>query len=244
VLYYYLGGRSYLRLHFSNIRISLELARQVITTGSPPFIMNIVACITQAIIFNSLGHYGSDTEIAVMGVIFTILMLTFMPMIGLNHGTQPIIGFNYGARNYRRVLNAVSLNLLIATGICLTMYTVINLIPQWLFVPFSSNEQFVKTGAAALRKFMFLMPLIGTIFVTTNYFQSIARPKIAVFISMIRQVIVLVPAILILPRFFGVDGIWYSGPASDVAAFIAASILMTNEILRLLKLSREQELEG
>jgi putative MATE family efflux protein len=241
VLYYYISRKSYLRLLVSNIKVSLALTRQVAATGCPPFIMNTVACVTQSIIFNTLSHYGSDTEIAIMGVIFTLLMLIFMPMIGLNHGTQPIIGFNYGAKNYDRVLHTVSITLLISTGICLMMYLIINIIPHWLFMPFSSNRQFIDQGAAALRKFMFLMPLIGTIFVTTNYFQAIAKPKISIFISMIRQVIILVPAVLALPLFFGVEGVWYSGPASDIGAFLFAAVFMTREIIRLQRLSLSSE---
>ncbi|MFI4913287.1 MAG: MATE family efflux transporter [Sedimentisphaeraceae bacterium JB056] len=240
VMYYYLSNKSFLRLQFKNIKIYPTLARQVIATGCPPFLMNSTACITQAIIYNSLGHYGGDTEIAVMGVIFTLLMLTFMPMIGLNHGTQPIIGFNYGAKNYQRVRHTAILTLIISTGICLLMYLVINLIPQLLFMPFSSNSDFINTGAAALRKFMLLMPMIGTIFVTTNYFQAIARPKISILLSMIRQVLILVPAVLIMPLFLGVNGIWYSGPASDCGAFIAAVILISRELKRLKVLSEPE----
>ena len=233
VLYYYLSKKSLLRLRLQNVKIFPYLTRQVVATGCPPFIMNVVACITQALIYNSLKFYAGDREIAVMGVIFTLMMLTFMPMIGLNHGTQPIIGFNYGAKNYGRVRHTAILNLLISTSICILMYIVINTLGKWLFMPFSSNEEFVTLGASALRKFMLLMPLIGTIFVTTNYFQAIAKPKIAILISLTRQAVVLVPAVLILPLFLGVDGIWYSCPVSDGIAFILAAILFARELKRL-----------
>lgn len=126
------------------------LARQVVATGCPPFILNVVACITQALIYNSLKFYGGDREIAIMGVIFTLMMLTFMPMIGLNHGTQPIIGFNYGARNYGRVRHTAMLNLSISTAICILMYITINTFGKWMFMPFSSQQDFVTLGASIL----------------------------------------------------------------------------------------------
>ncbi len=233
VLYYYLGGKSHLKLRLENIRIHAASAKQVILIGCPQFLMNMIACVTQAIIYNSLHYYGGDTEIAVMGVIFTILMLVFMPLIGITQGIQPIIGYNYGAENYHRVRQTVKITLVLSTGVCVLMYIVIMTLPQWLFIPFSSDEKFINIGVHASRRYMMLMPLIGTIFVSTNYFQAVARPKVAILLSIVRQVIIFAPALLILPRFMGVDGIWYSCPMSEAGSFIIAAFLIKRELTNL-----------
>ena len=233
VLYYYWSGKSHLKLHLKNIRINPASARQVIAIGCPQFLMHIIACVTQAIIYNSLHKYGGDTEIAVMGVIFTILMLVFMPLIGITQGIQPIIGFNYGAQDYCRVHQTVKITLALATTVCVVMYLIVMTIPQWLFIPFSSDERFISIGAQAARKYMMFMPLVGTIFVSTNYFQAIARPKTAIVLSIVRQVLIFAPALLILPRFLGIDGIWYSCPLSDAGTFIIAAVLIKKELKNL-----------
>lgn len=232
VLHYYMSGRSLVRLRYNYIRIYPALTKKVIATGSPMFLVNTAHSITHAIIFNSLGFYGSDTDIAVMGIIFTLLTLIFMPMIGITQGAQPIIGFNHGAKRFDRVRQTVMLNLKISTGICLTAYVIVMAFPKWIFVLFSPDENFSDTGAYAVRRFLLAMPLIATIFVTSNYFQSVARPKIAVFV-MLRHIFILMPAILILPKFWAVDGIWYSGPISDVIGFIIALVFMVVELKKL-----------
>ncbi len=233
VLYYYLGGKSHLKLRLKNIRVRWDSAKQVMIIGCPQFLLHIIACVTQAIIYNSLHYYGGDTEIAVMGVIFTILMLVFMPLIGITHGIQPIIGFNYGAQNYERVRRTVKITLAVSTIVCVLMYVVIMLFPRWLFLPFSSDERFISIGVHASRRYMMFMPLIGTIFVATNYFQAVARPKMAIMLSIVRQVIIFTPALLILPRFLGVDGIWFSCPISEIFTFIIAVFLIKKELKNL-----------
>jgi Na+-driven multidrug efflux pump len=232
VIYYYLSGKSHLKLLWKNIRINPASAKLVTMTGSPQFLLNIIACVSQAIIYNSLHFYGGDTEIAVMGVIFTIAMLVFMPMIGISQGTQPIIGYNYGAEKYSRVRQTAIMAIILSTGICVAMYIVIITIPQWLFIPFGGDDNFITIGTHAIRRYMLCMPLVGTIFVTSNFFQAVAKPNKAIFLALVRQVITFIPALLILPRFIGVDGIWYSCAVSDGVSFTIAAALIIKELTK------------
>lgn len=234
VLNYYVRGRSVLKIHRDYLSIHFSLVRRVIVIGSPPFIMNIANVLIFAFINNTLRVYGGDIAISAMGIIFAVYMFIFMPIIGTSQGAQPIIGYNYGAKKYDRVKDTLQLAVKVVTLICIIGTILIQFFPKYVFLPFASgNQELISLGSHAIRIVMLMWPFVGFMIITSNYFQATARPQITLFLSLLRQVIVFLPAVLILPKFFGTDGVWYSYPISSFAAFVLSSLYFMREIKKL-----------
>ncbi|MBN1478729.1 MATE family efflux transporter [candidate division KSB1 bacterium] len=231
VLRYYLSGKSVLKLRRQYFKMNLLLARRVVIIGSPPFVMNIVNVFILAFVNNALKRHGGDIAIAVMGVIFTIYTINFMPIIGISQGAQPIIGYNHGARDFSRVKETLLLSIKVVTLFSLAATALIWLFPRYTFVPFSSgNSELIQLGTHAIRITMSMFPFVGFMVIVSNYFQATARPQISLFLSMLRQVLVLIPLVLILPKFIGVDGVWYAYPISAACAFLTCMIFFGREL--------------
>lgn len=241
VLAHFLSPRSAARLRWRNIRIHPALAWKMLGIGLSPFTVQIIGSLIVAVFNISFKHYaGADacaTYIAAMGIIQSINMILIMPIFGVTQGMQPILGYNYAAGAYARVKRAYRLALVaaIAIGAGGTLFT-------WVFArPIS--ELFIpdETGSQALydilphylRVTMFAFPVVGFSITTSQYFLAIGRSGIAIATTLLRQVIVLLPALLILPVFLGIPGIWYSAPFSDIISFLIALCVFLHERKRL-----------
>jgi putative MATE family efflux protein len=221
VMRYYMSGKSVLKIRMRYFKIKPILAQRVFIIGSPPFFMNIANVFILAFVNNALKLHGGDLAIAAMGVIFTIYTINFMPIIGASQGAQPIIGYNHGAQNFRRVRDTLFLSIKIVSVFCIGATILIWIFPKYTFMPFSSgNTELITLGQHAIRITMSMFPFVGFMVIVSNYFQATARPHISLFLSMLRQVLVLIPLVLVLPRFFGLDGIWYAYPISAFCAFL------------------------
>jgi putative MATE family efflux protein len=234
ICWYYLSGRSTLRWRWRNLRLEKPLLRKVFLLGLPPFIMSISNCVLQAFLNNRLGTYGGDRAIAVMGIIFAIFMVMFMPLLGISQGLQPIVGYNTGAKQYRRIRQALKLALLVASILSFCYIIPVQFFPEALFSLFArNNSDLIELGSYAIRRFLVMLPLIGVVIIGSYYYQATGRPMISLFLSMTRQVLILLPLIIVLPLFLGLDGIWIAGPISDTGAFLATSTLLFFEFRRL-----------
>jgi Na+-driven multidrug efflux pump len=161
-------------------------------------------------------------------------MLVAMPMFGINQGAQPIIGYNYGARKYGRVKKAVLTAMGGACGVACTGFTVAMLCPSQVFRLFDRDDQaLISLGTHAIRICLLLLPIVGFQVVSASYFQAVGRPKQAAVLMLSRQVLLLIPAVLILPRFFGLDGVWAAIPAADLGSSILTGICVLCELRRL-----------
>ncbi len=230
VMWYFLSGKSVLKIQPHYFKIKLNLLRRVFVIGSPPFFMNIANVFIFAFVNNQLKLHGGDLAIAVMGVIFTIYTINFMPIIGASQGAQPIIGYNHGAKNYKRVRDTLFLSIKIVSAFCIGATLLIWLFPKFTFLPFSrGNTELTRLGTHAVRITMSMFPFVGFMVIVSNYFQATARPHISLFLSMLRQVIVLIPLVLFLPRIMGLDGIWYAYPISAVSAFLMCLVFFFRE---------------
>ncbi len=227
VLYYFFGNKAILKIHTKNLRVNWHLVKDIVAIGLSPFSMQLVASVVTVIFNKSLAHYGGDVAIAAFGVITSIVNLIFMPVFGINQGAQPIIGYNYGARHYARVKQAFKLSVLGATGLMLAGFLVTQVFPRQLMLLFSSNDpELVNQGAKALRIYLMMLPIIGFQVAAVNYFQATGKPKKSLFLSLSRQLIFLLPALLILPKFFNLTGVWAAGPVSDLASSVLTAILL------------------
>lgn len=244
VLHYFLKGKSLLKFRRSNLKLDMSIVKGIIAIGLAPFALQIAASVQTAIMNTSLLRYGGDVAISGMGVINSIAMLILMPVFGINQGAQPIIGFNYGAKKFDRVKSALKLAIAAATIVVLTGYIGVMLFPHELIRMFNDKDDaLIEFGVRAIRIFLIFLPIIGFQIVSSNYFQAVGKPKKAMFLSLSRQVIILIPSLLILPTFFGLNGILYAGPFSDLVASVVTGILLFNELRHLEEKHLEMQTE-
>lgn len=229
-LSYYIKGKSNLKLNKSNLKLDKSLVYTIIVIGAAPFAMQIAASGVQVISNNALRTYGGDLAIGAMATINSIIMMVGLPIVGISQGAQPIIGFNYGCKKYDRVEQTLKLAT-IASTIGLTIgWVVVQLYPEPIVSMFNKDAELVKISVDGIRKYLFMMPLIGMSMIGSNYIQSIGNAKQSMFLGLLRQVILLVPMMLILPKFLGLDGVWFSQPVADVISFIITFIVVNKEV--------------
>ncbi|MFP4014985.1 MAG: MATE family efflux transporter, partial [Chitinispirillaceae bacterium] len=234
VLSYYLGPKSVLKLHLRNLRLRWSVVWSIVELGSAPFFMQIASSAVITILNHQLGAYGGDVAISAMGVVFSVTMLFLMPIFGINQGAQPIIGYNYGARQFDRVKKAHYLASIAATLITLVGFTLAMLFPSAIISVFNRNDpRLIEMGSRALRIFLLMFPVVGFQVVTSNYFQAIGKPRAAMALSLSRQVFLLIPCLLILPGFLGLDGVFVSGPVSDFGSSLLTGTFFFLEMRKL-----------
>ncbi|MCK5882485.1 MAG: MATE family efflux transporter [Bacteriovoracaceae bacterium] len=223
VLHYFVTKRGLLRLKFSTLRIHKKWVGRMLAVGAPMFVMHSFASIIQAITNIQVEYHGgelAETALSAMGVIYGIYMVFFMPMIGLAQGMQPIVGYNYGAKQFDRVKAVWLLCIKIASVIGTGAFLLFEIFPEYIFPLFiSGNSEFIEFGSYAIRRFMFAFPLVGFLMISSNYFQSTGRPKKAIIINVVRQVVILIPLLLVLPPIFGIDGVIWATPMADLVGF-------------------------
>ena len=188
---------------------------------------------TVALLNHSLSRYGGDIGIASFGVIFRLLSFILMPIMGLTMGLQPIVGFNYGSRQFPRVRQSVKLAIIVSTIIATTGFLVILLFPAGIMKIFTKDPILVSSGSNALRLCMFSLPLVGCQVVGAAFFQALGKAIPALMLTLSRQVLALIPLIIFLPRFFGLNGIWLSFPVADMLSFAITMIFVWAELRRM-----------
>ena len=220
VVYFYFSGKSYLRIRLQNLRARIPLMVSMVYAGSPSLIIQGLSSASVMMFVRQAKFYGSESAIAIIGISMTITAFIFFPVVGLSMGIQPIIGYNWGAENLRRV-RATYLNALwMGTAICTGGFVVAQIFPDVIFSMFlGSQSSLIPMGEQALRLMTLCFPLVGVNIITSGYFQSIKRPIVSIMITFLRQAIFLVPLFFILPKWFGINGIWASFAVSDFLAF-------------------------
>ncbi len=234
VLSYFLGGRSLLKLHVRNLRLRWSLCVSIAAVGSPPFAMQIAASVLNAVLNNQLRFYGGDLAISVMGIVYAVVFFIVMPIIGINQGAQPIIGYNYGARRFDRVKKALQTAIAAATAVAFAGFLLVMIFPAqvvWLFN--REDAALLELGTHALRICLMMLPIVGFQIVSANYFQAVGKPKHAMLLSLSRQMLLLIPAVLILPLFFGLDGVWAALPTADFGSSLWTGIWLALELRHL-----------
>lgn len=243
VLSYFFGSKSVLSIKRATLRLKKTAVLRIISIGIAPFVMQFTSSILNVILNNQLQDYGGDLAISSVGIIYAVLMMFLMPIFGLNQGAQPLIGYNYGARNYLRVRKTTAYAIYIATAITCFGFIFAQLFPRQLVAIFApDNRELFAIAVPAMRKFYLMLPIVGFQIVASNYFQATGQPKKAMVLSMSRQVLFLIPAIIILPHFFGLNGIWFAPPVSDLLAFVVTGSFYLRD-LRILSAKEEKKEE-
>ncbi len=231
VSYFYFGGHSYLKVRLKNIRVRLPIVLSMLYAGSPSLIIQGLSSFVTMMFVRQARFYGSESAIAVIGISMTVTTFIFLPVVGLSMGVQPIIGFNWGAGNYSRVREAFLNALWMGTGICAFGFCVAQIFPDAIFSIFlPADSPLIAMGDNALRLLTLSFPLVAANIITSGYFQSVKRPAMSIMITVVRQVVFLVPFLFLLPKFIGINGIWASFAASDFMAFLFTMAVLLREM--------------
>lgn len=216
-----------LHLERNGFRLKSDIVKNIIAIGISPFAMNACACLIVIFINTALVRYGGDLAVGAYGIANRIAFVFFMIVMGINQGMQPIVGYNYGSLQFDRMMKA--LKYAIIAGICVmtTGWLVGELMPYPCVRLFTKDANLIDISIHGLRISMLTFPLIGYQAVVTSFFQSIGKAKVSIFLSLSRQLIFLLPCLIVLPPLLNVDGVWWSLPASDTLAFLTALLIMS-----------------
>ncbi|MDR2101757.1 MAG: MATE family efflux transporter [Treponema sp.] len=239
VMFYFNSRYTKLRFRLREMKLTLNLSLKIMAIGFAPFAMQLAVGLVNILLNRSLFLYGGDVAVSAMGIVYSILIMIFMPLQGLNQGAQPIIGYNYGAKKYQRVKETYK-----TAVFCSTLFVSLGFILVWLFPGFFiaifRNEQgeLMDMGIRVLRISTLFLPALGFQIISANFFQAIGKPLQGTVLSLSRQILLFIPLLLIFPRFFGILGVFAAIPAADVGSTALSAIVMFREIKRLNRLIR------
>ena len=235
-LRYFMDQKEFLHLPRRIFALDWRIARESLAIGMGPFLMNLAACIVALFINQQLRRYGGDLSIGAYGIVNRISFLFVMIVMGLNQGMQPIAGYNYGARRYSRVKEVYFLTAKWATLILIFGFIVSMFFPHVATGVFTSDPELKAIATKGLRTMNVIFPIIGFQMVATNLFQCLGMVRKSILLSLSRQLLFLVPCVYLLPLRFGIKGVWYSFPISDVLASIMTFIFLVNLVRKLNRL--------
>lgn len=231
-LMYYLRGKSNLKFRKSSLKLDKSLVKSIFAIGSAPFAMQMAASLVQVISNNALKAYGGDLAIGAMATISSISMILLMPVFGINQGAQPIIGFNYGAKQYDRANEAFKISAIVAVIIMTAGWILIQTKPELIVGMFNKDPKLMDITINGAKIYVLMFPIVGISITGSNYMQSVGKAKAAMILGLLRQVILLIPMIIILPKFFELNGVWYAQPASDFLSTMITIVVLFKELRR------------
>ena len=219
-------------IHFERKMFGLKahIVKGIFSIGVSPFLMNICASIVVIFINKSLMTYGGDFYVGAYGIINRVLMVFIMIVIGLNQGMQPIVGYNFGARKFDRVARALRYAIFAAVAVTTSGFLMAEIFPHLLANMFTGDQELIDIASHGMRIVLIMFPIVGFQMVTANFFQSIGKVRKAILLSLTRQMLFLVPLLIILPRFMGTLGVWISMPIADSLATVLAVFLLTRQM--------------
>lgn len=218
-LWIFSNKKEVLHLKKGIYKLKANLVRNIISIGISPFLMNTTSCVIVIFMNNQFVHYGGDMAVGAYSIANSVVMVFFMFVIGITQGMQPIVGYNYGAEKYDRMLRCLWLAIASATTILLCGWALSMLFPRQIARIFTTDAELLDLSARGIRLDMLVFFVVASQAVITNFFQCIGKVRISIFLSLTRQLFMLLPLAYILPKFWGLDGVWYSMPASDFCSF-------------------------
>ncbi len=211
--------RELLHLKRGIYKLKADLVRNIVAIGVSPFLMQSTSCVIVIFMNNQFVRYGGDMAVGAYSIANSMVMVFFMFVMGVTQGMQPIVGYNYGAQKFDRMMRCVWLAIAVATAILLFGWALSMLFPRQMARIFTTDPVLMDMAAHGIVLDMLVFFVVGSQAVITNFFQCIGKVKISIFLSLARQLIFLLPMAYVLPLFWDLDGVWYSMPASDFIAF-------------------------
>ncbi len=230
VLAHFNSSKAVVKLRLHHIRFNRALTFEIISIGMAPFFMQIANSFVQGLLNTKLISFGGDLAVGAMGVVNSVQTMIIMSIVAINMASQPIIGFNFGARSIHRVKETLRIAIVAATAIAIGAFVLVQTFPSIIVKFFNaSDDNLIAIGKQGLRTGLFTLPIVGFQVVAGNFFQSIGKAKIATLLTLLRQVIVLIPLIYILPNFWQLTGVWVSMPIADTVSAAIVVFFLTRE---------------
>jgi Na+-driven multidrug efflux pump len=224
--YFYLGGKTYLKLRKRNLRLDMAILKPMFAIGVASFVQTVAGSLSALFIIRAVISYGGDIHLSAFGIIQRIMMFATMPAMVIGQGVQPILGFNYGARRFALVTKAFKISAISSTILSTAAFIVIFFIPGAIIGIFSSDPALIAAGSHASRLVFWCMPIMGFVMLGTNSFISLGKAGRAFITALGRPVLFMIPAVMILPRIWKIDGVFLSFPASDGLTLLLTIILL------------------
>ncbi|WP_339217915.1 MATE family efflux transporter [Ornithinibacillus sp. FSL M8-0202] len=223
---YFLKGKSSLSLSMKDLALKWAILKEVMAIGMPAFVQQAAGSIMMIAINSMLIQFGSEFYVGIYGLIQRILMFTIIPIMGVMQGMMPIVGYNYGAKHYERMRETIWITMKIVTACATLIMLLLVIIPSPFLRIFTADPEVIKEGSQAMRILFIAFFVVGVQVVAGGLYQALGKPKQALILSLSRQILMLIPLVLILPHYFGVIGVWLAFPISDVLSFILTAILL------------------
>jgi len=233
VIAYFMRKNEHIKLHYKNLKLKISIVKEIFGIGASSFARQFSMGIFGVILNNMLVIYSGVMALAAFGIINKVILLGIMPLFGMIQGMQPIIGYNYGAKKINRVKKTVMMSIKISTLFAVIIFVLLMLFPNFFAGMFTKDAELLKLTSKTLMIVILALPVVGVQIVVGGYFQSIGKALPAFTLSLLRQVILLIPLIIILPKFFGYTGIIYAFPVSDLTAFLISLVLFVPAIKNL-----------
>ena len=244
VMWHFMSKKSFVHFQRKNRWLTPIIVKRIYAIGMSPFLMNVCACIVVVFINKALLDYGGsigNLAVGAYGILNRTTMFFVMIVFGVTQGMQPILGFNYGAGQWDRVKKTLMIGIWLGVAITTAGWLITELMPQNISRLFTTDPTLIDIANRGFRIFFIFFPLVGCQIVIQNFFQSVGKPKLSIFLSLTRQLIFLLPFLLIIPRYFGIDGVWASMAASDGIAFFFAVTTLIIVNRKQTKLHRAQQ---
>jgi len=223
---FFQSGKSVLHLRLRDIGFDLAILKEVLTVGVASFIRQTAMSLLVILLNRRLGQLGGDISIAVYGVVMRLLMFIFTPIMGIAQGLQPVAGFNYGAKRFDKMKKSVVLATIASTAIAVSGTLLLTLFPGACLRLFSDDSELINQGRVALRYIILAFPLVGFQVMGATLFQATGKVAQTLILTLARQLLLLIPLVLILPRFFHIKGVWIAFPIADTLGFLLAVALV------------------
>lgn len=227
VLSHFMSKKSYVHFQWNNSWFDWSIVKRIYGIGLSPFFMNVTACVVVVFLNKSLLDYGGnrgDLAVGAYGILNRVTMVFIMVTFGVTQGMQPILGYNWGAENWPRVKATLKKGIVIGVSVTTLGFIITQCLPDQLASLFTTDRELIAMAHDGFRIFFICYPVVGAQVVIQNYFQSIGKPKLSIFLSLTRQLLFLLPFLFVLPPLLGIDGVWASMAGSDMLAFIVAVI--------------------
>lgn len=232
-LWFFIRGNSQIKINVSFIKPNTIIIKEISAIGSVTLARQGAISLLAVVLNNTLYKYGGEMALSAYGIASRMLMFANFPVLGITQGTVPILGFNYGAKLYKRVKELVALSMKTATIIALIIFTVIMTFTPYIVAGFTNDTELIEQTIPALRLIFLATPLIAVNMIGGAYFQSIGKPIPALLLTLSKQGFFLIPLILILPMYFGLYGAWYAFPIADIGATIVSFVFLRKETRKL-----------
>ena len=242
VMHHFVQDSSLIRLRKENIRLNKNIVLAIVSIGLSPFFMQVAASGVAVLLNTSLLKHGGDLAVGAYGILNSMLLIIIMTVVGLNQGTQPIIGYNYGAGNFLRVKDTFFYTVKVATIITSAGFIIGMFFPRQFASAFTGDQELLEIAENGIRLSLIAFPLVGFQVVAGNFFQSIGQAKKAIIQSLSRQIIFLVPGLLIFPALLGLNGVWIAMPVSDFLASLLSLYLLVGQIRIIRNMQENQPL--